>query len=147
MKKHYIFFLLLSVSFTLLAEKPITIVRDRVGGNSTNKFNLIQRDVIDSDTKTTVHIQCFDPGENSCPTAKPILNPPSIVNIEPALINVVEEIFIESDEDFNNGNSEGSGNRTVIVTSLDGSQKTYLITYFWEVLQGVEKCTINITLF
>jgi hypothetical protein len=148
MKKIFIILLLTTIGFNVEA-KFTKIYREKVGGNKTNKFETVDRTVNEGSEVISVYINCTNPGDKDCPTAKPLATPdPNVgeVNIDPAIAEYLETIYLQIDNSFDNGVNNGEEMRTIVVVNPDGNESRYTIKFKWYQINGnIQKSEIEIS--
>lgn len=147
-------FLILTYLFVLLFlnsnAKFIKIYREKVGGNQTNKFYTVDRTTLEGPDVITIYINCTNPGENDCPTAKPRTpsDPATVneLNLAPSIVNAIENIYTDIDVEFENENNSGEDSKVISIVDGSGNQIFYTINYKWYLTNGnVQKSEITIS--
>lgn len=138
MKKLLIFSFLLIFIFltgTVNATK-ITIKRVRINGDRTGNYNTVSRQESSTtnaagEVHITVQIGCADPGNNPCPNASPIGGGGVLDDIDPWVLNYLENRLEQINVEIAGGLSNNN-TRIVIITTHNGSQKSYRVYETWE---------------
>lgn len=122
--------------FESFGEATIIILRTKINGDGTGKYNNVTRREssftnLAGDVTITITIGCADPGPDGCPVAIPAHGSNGTYDMDPSVANYAEVRMAEIDGEINNGNHSANNTRIVCITMSDGSQKSYRVYENW----------------
>jgi len=132
-----IFLLALPIMIANVNADSIIINRTKINGNGTGLYNDISRDETSGVSATgqkwvQVDIGCANPGDNTCPTSKPIGGGWVMETVDPSVANYVENRMLEIEQDIASGNTTNHNSFIVQITMSNGSIMYFSVIENWD---------------